>query len=80
MVLSEDYITFSIIVYSFAYCSYSTIYYIIGKDVLGVNNDMSRWELLTVLLSLKTLLESNNTEKALELINEVIIELKRQDR
>jgi len=41
---------------------------------------MSRWELLTVLLSLKTLLESNNTEKALELINEVIIELKRQDR
>lgn len=37
---------------------------------------MSKWELLTVLLSLKALLESDNTDKALELLNDVIYELK----
>lgn len=40
---------------------------------------MSRWELLTLLLSLKALLESDNNDKALELINEVIIEIKRNE-
>ena len=40
---------------------------------------MSRWELLTLLLSLKALLESNNNDKALELINEVISEIKRNE-
>ena len=33
---------------------------------------MTRLELLTVLLSIKALLESDKTDKALELINEVI--------
>lgn len=37
---------------------------------------MTRLELLTLLLSIKALLESNNHEKALELINEVIAEAK----
>lgn len=37
---------------------------------------MTRLELLTVLLSIKALLESDNTKKALELINEVISEAK----
>lgn len=37
---------------------------------------MSKWELLTVLLSLKALLESDNTDKALDLLNDVISELK----
>ncbi len=41
---------------------------------------MSRWELLTLLLSLKALLESDNRDKALELINEVISEIKRNDK
>lgn len=40
---------------------------------------MTRLELLTVLLSIKALLESGNTDKALELINEVIAEAKRKD-
>lgn len=35
--------------------------------------------LLTVLLSLKALLEDGRTEKALELINEVIKEAKQKD-
>ncbi len=39
---------------------------------------MARLELLTVLLSIKALLESDNQDKALELINEVIAEAKRQ--
>lgn len=37
---------------------------------------MTRLELLTVLLSIKALLESDNRDKALELINEVIAEAK----
>lgn len=39
---------------------------------------MTHLELLTVLLSIKALLESNNGDKALELINEVIAEAKGQ--
>ena len=42
--------------------------------------DMTRLELLTVLLSIKALLESDNKDKALELINEVISEAKRQNK
>ena len=41
--------------------------------------DMTRWELLTLLLSLKGLLETNNQEKALEVINNVIAEVKRNN-
>lgn len=40
---------------------------------------MTRLELLTLLLSLKALLEDDKTQKALELINEVIGEAKRKD-
>lgn len=40
---------------------------------------MTRLELLTLLLSIKALLESNNADKALELINEVIAEAKRKE-
>ena len=39
--------------------------------------DMTRLELLTLLLSIKALLESDNIDKAKELINEVINEAKR---
>lgn len=38
---------------------------------------MARLELLMSLLSIKALLESDNKDKALELINEVISEAKR---
>ena len=41
---------------------------------------MTRLELLTVMLSIKALLESGNTEKAKELIEEVINEAKRKDQ
>lgn len=41
---------------------------------------MTRLELLTVLLSIKALLESDNKDKALELINEVIYEAKSTGR
>lgn len=44
-----------------------------------MNEDMTRLEILTLLLSLKALLESGNNEKALELINEVISEAKRKE-
>lgn len=40
-------------------------------------NDMTRLELLTLLLSLKALLEDNKADKALDLINEVIAEAKK---
>lgn len=40
---------------------------------------MTRLELLALLLSIKALLESDNNDKALELINEVISEAKRKD-
>ena len=42
----------------------------------GMDHKLTRLELLTVLLSLKALLETGNTEKALELINDVIKEAK----
>lgn len=44
-----------------------------------VGDDMSRLEILTLLLAIKALLESNNTDKALELIDEVIKEAKRKE-
>lgn len=43
------------------------------------SDNMTRLELLTLLLSIKALLEGDNKEKALELINEVIAEAKRKD-
>ena len=42
-------------------------------------NEVTRWELLTMLLSLNALFESDNTEKALEVINNVIEEAKRKE-
>lgn len=42
-------------------------------------NEVTRWELLTMLLSLKALLENDNTEKALEVIDNVIAEAKRKE-
>ncbi|MCD7774961.1 MAG: hypothetical protein LUG85_01595 [Clostridiales bacterium] len=44
-----------------------------------MDENMSRIELLTVMLSLKALLESDNTEKAKELIDELIVEAKRKN-
>lgn len=44
-----------------------------------MQEDMTRLELLTVMLSIKALLESNNIEKAKELIDEVIAEAKRKN-
>lgn len=43
-----------------------------------MEENMTRWELLTMLLSLKALLESDNKEKALEVIDNVIAEAKRE--
>lgn len=42
--------------------------------------EMTRLEILTLLLSIKVLLEENKTAKALEIINEVIAEAKRNDK
>lgn len=42
--------------------------------------DMTRLEILTLLLSIKALLEENKVAKALEIINEVIAEAKRNDK
>lgn len=39
--------------------------------------EMTRLEFLTVILSLKALLEENKADKALELINELISEAKK---
>lgn len=44
-----------------------------------MQDDMTRLELLTVMLSIKALLESDNVEKAKELIDEVIAEAKRKN-
>ena len=41
--------------------------------------NMTRLEILTLLLSLKGLLETNNSEKALEMINNVIAEAQRKE-
>ena len=46
---------------------------------MGEGEEMTRLELLTVLLSIKALLEGDNKEKALELVNEVIAEAKTTD-
>ena len=43
-----------------------------------MEENMTRWELLTMLLSLKALLESDNKDKALEVIDYVIAEAKRE--
>ncbi len=40
---------------------------------------MTRLELMTILLSLKALLEENKVDKALEVINQVIAEAQRKD-
>ena len=45
-----------------------------------MDEEMTRLELLTVMLSLKALLETENTEKAKELIEDVIKEAKRKDQ
>lgn len=42
-------------------------------------DEMTRLELLTLLLSLKALLDSDNVDKARELIDEIISEAKRKD-
>lgn len=46
-----------------------------GKQM---SEDMTRLELLTVMLSIKALLEIGNVDKAKELIDEVIAEAKRK--
>ena len=43
-----------------------------------MNEDMTRLELLTLLLSIKALLDSDNIDKAKELIDEVIAEAQRK--
>lgn len=43
------------------------------------NENMTRWELLTLLLALETLIEQNKTDKALEVLSEIKAELKRKD-
>lgn len=40
---------------------------------------MTRWELLTLLLALETLIEENKNEKALSILAEIKTELKRKD-
>lgn len=42
--------------------------------------EMTRLEILTLLLSLKGLLETDNSEKALEVINSVIAEAQRNNQ
>lgn len=44
-----------------------------------MDDNMTRWELLTLLLSIKGLLETDNQEKALEVIDNVIAEAKRNN-
>lgn len=39
--------------------------------------NMTWWELLTLLLDIKTLVEENKSEKALSLMDEVISEIKK---
>lgn len=43
-----------------------------------MSKDITRFELLTVMLSIKALLESNNVDKAKELIDDVISEAKQK--
>ena len=42
--------------------------------------EMTRLEILTLLLSIKALLEEGKTEKAVEIVNEVKAEAKRNDK
>lgn len=51
-----------------------------GKCQKGYNmkEDMTRLEFITVMLSIKALLDSNNIDKAKELIDEVIAEARRK--
>lgn len=51
---------------------------ILGGETMEEN--MTRWELLTLLLSIKGLLETDNTAKALEVIDNVIAEAKRNNQ
>ena len=41
--------------------------------------DVTRIEILALMLAMKALLESGNTDKALELVNQVIAEAKTKD-
>ncbi len=43
-----------------------------------MKEDMTRLEFITVMLSIKALLDSNNIDKAKELIDEVIAEARRK--
>ena len=47
-----------------------------NPEELKQENDMKELTLLTLLLSLKELLEDNKTDKALGLINELVAEIK----
>ena len=47
-----------------------------NPEELKQENDMKELTLLTLLVSLKELLEDNKTDKALGLINELIAEIK----
>ena len=42
-----------------------------------MEQNMTRWELLTLLLAIKTLVEENKGEKTLSLMDEVVSELKK---
>lgn len=44
-----------------------------------MEQNMTRWELLILLLALETLIEQNKTDKALEVLSEIKAELKRKD-
>ena len=77
---------FSVIEYKHIISQYASneLYYILDvrtSNLLEGNEmeEMTRWELLTLLLSIKGLLETDNTEKALEVINSVIAEAKKNN-
>lgn len=44
-----------------------------------MEQNMTRWELLTLLLALETLIDQNKTDKALEVLSEIKAELRRKD-
>ena len=62
-------------------CSVRTEYNMVvsTRKEKTMQDDMTRLELLTVMLSIKALLESNNIDKAKELVDEVIKEAKRKN-
>ena len=45
-----------------------------------MKEDMSRWELMTLLLSIQALLESDNVDKAKEIISKVISEIEKEPK